>query len=141
MADVSVGKEMVPELRRSLGPQLPGFLMKQRWFGGKARKISSAELADVVPIRLQSSEALLLIVIVQYADHDEEVYAMPVLREVNAASTPETESGSLKFQTAGAGEAVILTDALKNEELLSALLELIQQKAIVPGEKGELRAP
>jgi maltose alpha-D-glucosyltransferase/alpha-amylase len=140
MADVGVGKEMVPELRRSLASQLPGFLIKQRWFGGKARKISSAELADVVPIRLQSSEALLLIVVVQYADNDEEVYAIPVLREVNAASTPETESGSLKVQTAGGGEAAILTDALKNEELLSALLELIQQKAIVPGEKGELRA-
>jgi predicted trehalose synthase len=138
MADVGVGKELVPELRRSLAPQLPGFLVKQRWFGGKARKISSAELIDVVPIRMQPSEALLLIVTVKYADNIEESYAMPVLRAANAPSTPETESSSLKFQMAG--EPVILADALKNEEFLSALLDLIRQKAIVHGEKGELRA-
>jgi maltose alpha-D-glucosyltransferase/alpha-amylase len=41
---------------------------------------------------------------------------------------------------AGTGEPVILTDALKNEEFLSTLLDLIRQKAIVHGEKGELRA-
>jgi maltose alpha-D-glucosyltransferase/alpha-amylase len=140
MADVGVGREMYSELRRALAPQLPAFLMEQRWFGGKARQISSAELSDVVPIRLQTSEALLLIVAVRYADNTEESYAMPVLRAVNAASTPETESSSLKFQMAEDGEPVRLTDALKNENFLSALLELIQQKAIVSGEKGELRA-
>jgi maltose alpha-D-glucosyltransferase/alpha-amylase len=140
MADVGVGREMYSELRRSLAPQLPAFLMEQRWFGGKARQISSAELSDVIPIRLQTSEALLLIVAVRYADNTEESYAMPVLRAVNAASAPETESSSLKFQTAEDGEPVRLTDALKNENFLTALLELIQQKAIVPGEKGELRA-
>jgi trehalose synthase-fused probable maltokinase len=141
MADVGAGKELYAELQRSLAPQLPGFLIEQRWFGGKARKIISAELVDVVPIRLQTSEALVLIVIVKYADNTEESYAMPVLRAANAASTPETESGSLVIRTAAeAGRPVILTDALKNEEFLSALLELIQQKAIVHGEKGELRA-
>jgi maltose alpha-D-glucosyltransferase/alpha-amylase len=140
MADVGVGKELVPELRRSLAPQLPGFLIKQRWFGGKARKISSAELIDVVPIRMQTSEALLLIITVKYVDNIEESYAMPVLRAANAPSTPETESSSLRFQMAGAGAPVILADALKNEEFLSTLLDLIRQKAIVHGEKGELRA-
>ena len=86
MADVGVGKELVPELRRSLAPQLPGFLIKQRWFGGKARKISSAELIDVVPIRMQTSEALLLVITVKYVDNIEESYAMPVLRAANAVS-------------------------------------------------------
>src|SRR6202050_5272038 len=140
MADVGVGKELVPELRRSLAPQLPSCLIKQRVFGRKARKISFSELIDVVPIRMQTSEALLLIVTVKYADNIEESYAMPVLRAVSPPSTPETESSSLNFQMAGTGEPVILIDALKNEEFLSTLLDLIRQKAIVHGEKGELRA-
>jgi maltose alpha-D-glucosyltransferase/alpha-amylase len=140
MADVGVSKEMAPELRKSLAPQLPTFLIKQRWFGGKARNISSAEVSDVVPIRLQTSEALLLIVTVKYMDNTEESYAMPVLCATNAPSAADTDSNSLKLQTTRSGEPVILTDALKNEEFLSALLELIQQKSTVHGEKGELRA-
>jgi len=140
MSDVGVGKATYPELRRSLASQLPGFLIKQRWFGGKARKISSAELIDVIPIRLQASEALLLFVTVKYADNTQESYAMPVLRAVNPASPPESESSSLVVQAGEADEPVVLIDALKNEEFLSGLLALVQQKAIVHGEKGELRA-
>ena len=136
MSDVGVGKATYPELRRSLAAQLPGFLIQQRWFGGKARKIDSTELIDVIPIRLQASEALLLFVTVKYANDAEESYAMPVLRAASAEST--AESRSLVVQTAG--EPVVLIDALKDEEFLSALLALIQQKAVVHGEKGELRA-
>jgi maltose alpha-D-glucosyltransferase / alpha-amylase len=139
MADAGVGKTLYPELRRVLALRLPAFLGEQRWFGGKARKISSAELADVIPIPLASSEALILIVTVNYADNTEECYAMPVRRTGSGTSTQEIEPSSLKFQS-GNGEPMILVDALKNEEFLSAVLELIQEKAIVQGEKGELRA-
>jgi len=141
MAEPGVGKDIVPELRRALAPQLPAFLMKQRWFGGKARKIQSAELSDIVPIRLQSaSEAFLLMVLVRYADGNEELYAMPVVPTVNVSATPEEEGASLQIPSVKGGAPLVLADALKNEESLSALLELIQRKAVVSGENGELRA-
>ena len=79
MADPAVGKEMYPELRRSLPQQLPAFLIRQRWFGGKARQIRSAELADVVPIRSEAMEAFLLVVTVKYAAGADDSYAIPVL--------------------------------------------------------------
>src|ERR1035438_9000037 len=96
MADVSVGKEMYSELRRDLAPQLPAFLLKQRWFGGKARRIKSADVTDVVPIRMPGSEAFVLMIKVTYEDNAEESYAMPLLRAVGSAVTPELEASGLK---------------------------------------------
>src|SRR5580692_1404650 len=140
MADVGVGREFYTQLRNSLAAQLPAFLMKQRWFGGKARKINSAELTDVIPIPVQSQEALQLTVTVRYADNTDESYAVPVLRVADATSVSGGELSSLKVQTDAAATPVVLTDALKNEEFLYALLEMIQGKVTLRGERGELRA-
>jgi trehalose synthase-fused probable maltokinase len=138
MADVGVSREMYPQLRSALAGQLPAFLMKQRWFGGKARRIVSAELTDVISIPTAAQAALLLMVTVRYADNAEESYAMPVLRLADAHHARDDDSSSFKVSTDGG--LVVLTDALKNEEFLVALLDLIQRKATVQGEKGELRA-
>jgi maltose alpha-D-glucosyltransferase / alpha-amylase len=140
MVQVGVGKEMHPQLRSALAAQLPAFLMKQRWFGGKARGISSAELADIILIPAPAQAALLLMVTVKYADNTDESYAMPVLRVADDTTNTEGESFSMRLQTDASAAPVFLTDALKNEEFLSALLDLIQRRAILPGEKGELRA-
>jgi trehalose synthase-fused probable maltokinase len=140
MADSAVGREMYPELRRSLPPQLPGFLVNQRWFGGKARQIRSAEIVDVVSIRVKGLEAFLLVVAVRYVDGAEENYAIPVLRREGADSASQDDSAGLKLEVASAARAVVLVDALKDERFLHVLLDLIKEQAIVPGEKGELRA-
>jgi trehalose synthase-fused probable maltokinase len=138
MADTAVGRELYPELRRALPPQLAGFLMRQRWFGGKARTIRSAELADVLPIAAGDAQVFLLVVAVKYAEGPEESYAVPVVRAAAAGS--EIEAGALRIETRQTGGALILTDALKDERFLRALLELIEGRAVVAGEKGELRA-
>ncbi len=140
MADSAVGKEMYPELRRSLPLQLPAFLVRQRWFGGKARHIRAAELGDVIPIRGEGVEAFLLVVTVKYAEGADESYAIPVLPAEESTQSQVTDSASLRLETRQAGGFVVLSDALKNEAFLKTLLELIQKEAIVPGERGELRA-
>ena len=38
-------------LRRAVAEQLAAYLLKQRWFGGKARQIRSTELIDLVPVQ------------------------------------------------------------------------------------------
>src|ERR1700685_2648111 len=138
MADSAVGKEMYPELRRSLPPQLPGFLARQRWFGGKARQIRSAELADVIPIRSEGVGAFLMVVTVKYAEGADDSYALPVLRAEQSTQGREADPASLRLETPRG--FVVLTDALKNEAFLKTLLELIRREAVLAGEKGELRA-
>ena len=131
---------MVPELRRSLASQLPAYLARQRWFGGKARQVRTVELADVLPIRAEALEAFLLVVTVKYADGNDENYALPVLPAESAPSGGENDASRLTIASSETSGQLVLTDALKNKEFLKTLLGLIQQKAIVHGEKGQLRA-
>ena len=141
MANSGAATQMYPELRRLLPPQLPEFLMKQRWFGGKARQIDSAEITDVIPISRRNLEYLLLIANVRYANGTEESYSVPLSFAQEATSTREVVSCSLKIRTSTeGGEARILTDALTNEDFLRGLLEMVEQKTITEGDKGELRA-
>jgi maltose alpha-D-glucosyltransferase / alpha-amylase len=140
MAESAAGREVYPELRKSLPSQLPAYLMNQRWFGGKARAIRSVDVLDVVPIPLpqQNQHALLLIISVQYAAGVGEGYALPVLRQ--AASPEARENAFLRVEGPQGNAGLVLVDALKNEAFLSALLQLIEQRAVIPGEKGQLRA-
>jgi len=144
MAESAAGREFYPELRRELAAQLPSYLAGQRWFGGKARTISAAELLDVVPVPLVSTiagsdprQALLLIVSITYTEGPGDSYAIPVLR---AADVTVDRGGSAHLKISGAGGSFEVVDALKEEAFLSALLQLIDAQATLHGEKGELRA-
>ena len=140
MADPAVGKEMYPELRRSLPAQLPAFLVGRRWFGGKARQIRATELVDVIPIRSTDASAFLLVVAVKYADGAGETYAVPLLRtEQTAGAAAAAGHAALKIDAPKSGGSIVFTDALQNEAFLSMLFELIQRQEVLPGEKGELR--
>ena len=41
-------------LKENLPAALPEFLVKQRWFGAKARTISSVEVSDIIPFHSDS---------------------------------------------------------------------------------------
>jgi trehalose synthase-fused probable maltokinase len=142
MTDSAAGRGVFPELRRSLPSQLPAYLAGQRWFGGKARTIRSAELIDVIPILLagdRAPAAFLLIVSISYATGPGDSYAIPVIRvELDSAAT--LGQSHLKIAASEAVGGSALVDALKNEAFLSAMLQLIHRQATLPGEKGELRA-
>src|SRR4029077_17706813 len=123
MAKFAVGKEIYPELQKSLPPQLPAFLAKQRWFGGKAGRVFSAELAGIIPMRSGVLEVLLLVASVKYADGTEESYAMPVACAEEQSSLSDVDSSFLRVEGRQHGNVLVLTDALKSEEFLKTLLE------------------
>jgi maltose alpha-D-glucosyltransferase/alpha-amylase len=139
MANFAVAKERYPQLQRLLPPQLPAFLSKQRWFGGKARQIRAAELADVIPIRGGDLEFLLLVVSLQYADGTGESYAMPVSCAEEPSSSSQSDSATLKVEALHPGSALVLTDALKSEDFLNSLLEMIRSNTTIEGHNGTLR--
>src|SRR4029077_311121 len=133
MADSAAGREVFPALRKWLPPQLPGYLAGQRWFGGKARTIQSVDLLDVVPIPLivgaGPENAYLLIVLVVYTSGPAERYGIPALR-TEAHSRAAIEQPAINIEDSGAASSFVLTDGLKNESFLSALLELIDRQAV-----------
>ena len=57
----------------------PDYLLKQRWFGGKARKIASVDVIDTLPIPVGGGNAFIFIASVHYADGADEFYAIPLV--------------------------------------------------------------
>lgn len=58
---------------------LPPFLKKCRWFGGKAKSISKVKIDTVLPLKVESGLAYLLIVEVSYVQHLAELYFLPII--------------------------------------------------------------
>jgi trehalose synthase-fused probable maltokinase len=132
MADLGTGKKMDFTLQSTLAAQLPEYLQKQRWFGGKARKIASVDVVDTLHIPAGAANAYMFVAVVRYADGAEEIYAIPLARSegagVDGLKVPGPDGGSM-----------MLADGLKNVGFLSALAELIELGTSIAGEKGELR--
>ena len=132
MAQVGTGTKMEPQLHTMLAAQLPGYLPKQRWFGGKARKIASVEVVDTLPIPLKSGNAYIFVARVRYADGPDEFYSIPLASAEAAGTEGLNVPGS-------DGGATTLIDGLKNAAFMTALAELIERGTAIGGQNGELR--
>ena len=135
----AVKRQIYSDLRTRLPARLPEFLAKQRWFGGKARQVVSTEIADIVPMRGDGSEALLLVVSVHYADGTDENYSLPVVCMDQPAAGVESESVLLNLQNDETGKVSLVVDAARNAGFLALLFAVIEQEMVFPGENGELR--
>jgi maltose alpha-D-glucosyltransferase/alpha-amylase len=129
------------ELRLVLPEQLPAYFSMQRWFGGKARQIRSAELTDLVPLQTGHADALVLLVRVEYESGPGDTYVLPMICSEVAIDQPADGNGILTVRKGGqaAGDTV-LTDALQNDEFLGWLLDAIEVKLVSKGVTGQIRA-
>jgi len=131
-------KEIYQELRTALPPLLPGYLATQRWFGGKARQIRSAEIADIVPLTKTRFEAFVLLLRLEYTTGPGEMYVLPLLwSEEEMAESAATD---LKVHSGARGTDLHLRNALTDDEFLRSLLDAIEKKAAFSGYEGEIRA-
>ena len=132
MADLGAGKKMASTLQTALASQLPEYLLKQRWFGGKARKVASVDVVDTLSIPAGGGNAYIFVVVVHYDDGADEFYAIPLVRSEGAGAE------GLKVPIPDGG-SMMLADGLKNAAFLTALAELIEKGIAIAGENGELR--
>ncbi len=123
-------------MRRTLEERfLPEFLPRQRWFGGKARVITSCRLED--SIRL-TDRAGLLILNLQYADGRVEHYlaALAITLGERAMKLREEHPGAIVGNITAGNESGVLHDALFSDDACRALLELARTAGRVEGETG-----
>lgn len=128
-------------LRAAIPAQLPAYLEKQRWFGGKARQIRSSELIDVIPFQ-QGGRAFFLLARVEYETGPGDTYVLPVFSHIESTGSngPESDSALLILENAQPGPRLVLTDALQNPEFLLGLLQAVKEESFFQGWKGELRS-
>jgi maltose alpha-D-glucosyltransferase/alpha-amylase len=117
--------------RPELEEALPGFLRHARWFGGKARRVKSVEIRDLVPVGDDSRVAgVIAIVSVDYVDGDPDTYVVPL-----GCATPERTAELLEYNPRAVvarlrlrdGEHA-LHDAVGEPELPSALVDAMRRR-------------
>ena len=119
--------------REALAP----FLIRQRWFAGKARHIRAARFADWGLVRRGDHPMFLTIIDVEYRDAGRERYVVPltiVSGETAKWVMTETPHASLA-RVSGARKGVI-ADASVDDEFASAILHALEHEQGVRTKRG-----
>jgi maltose alpha-D-glucosyltransferase/alpha-amylase len=117
---------------------LPEFLPKQRWFGGKARRIASTAVIDWGTF--DGGRSALAFVRVSYESGEPDVYLAPLGMSFGAAAAEIQEKfqgAILELVTSPEGVGV-LRDGMFNEEALLAFLRLIQESGKIETKLGTI---
>jgi maltose alpha-D-glucosyltransferase / alpha-amylase len=128
-----------PPSKQAFEDFLTRTLPNRRWFGGKSRAIKATEISEVIPMGEQPSSACVL-VRVEYANGDPEVYFMPLA----FAAGSEAEQVEQRARRSGITRLVvddkegILYGAVHEVSFCTQLLEAIGKRGRLPGEVGEL---
>jgi maltose alpha-D-glucosyltransferase/alpha-amylase len=128
------------DARGALEEALPSYLLSRRWFGGKARKTKSVQIADAVPVGERGAEPVghLLLLETEYTDGDPETYVLPLGFSPADAPQPPQHAVVARLRT-GYGEGVLF-DALHDPRFSCALLDAISRRRTLTGGDGKLHA-
>jgi maltose alpha-D-glucosyltransferase/alpha-amylase len=132
--------------RPALEKILPEYLLKCRWFGGKARQVRAARILDAYRAPFDSSSAYFVFAEVQYAAGLPESYLLPLAfapaeRAVEIAQTsPAAPLAQLIIHDGARASGGILFDALADARFSKSLLEAIARKRRFKGDGGEIAA-
>jgi maltose alpha-D-glucosyltransferase / alpha-amylase len=122
---------------------LPGYIKNCRWFGGKARKIQSVEVREIVPLNREDFQSLLLIISVEYAEGLPELYSLPVTvtdgEEDSNRIFSESPHAAIARVKLGTSETV-LYDAVYSDDFRMVLISMLRKKAKFRATRGELSA-
>ncbi|MHB1700249.1 MAG: maltose alpha-D-glucosyltransferase [Acidobacteriaceae bacterium] len=118
---------------------LPGYLLRQRWFGAKSRRVVSARVVDHAA--LKSPDAALVIVEVGYAEGPNDLYSVPLAASFGEAAQKlreESPSTLLAEVVSPLGDGVV-HDALDREDVCLELLGLIADEGVLQGAAGKVQ--
>ncbi|MDQ3604702.1 MAG: maltose alpha-D-glucosyltransferase, partial [Gemmatimonadota bacterium] len=114
------------------------WLLRQRWFRGKAREIEALELFDRAVLAPEGAPHLLLVTIrVRYAGADPELYLLPL--SFHSPGAPEAETEPVVVYVGATGE-VCLYEALLDRHSSLALLDAIEKEKELDSSTGVFRA-
>jgi maltose alpha-D-glucosyltransferase / alpha-amylase len=126
-------------LRNSLPVALPQFLIRQRWFGGKARTIFSVEVLDIIPFDSATLRSYLILAKVNYTSGPAETYDIPLVRAAHGPGQL-SDSSLLRVRARNFPDEIVLKDALTDESFLAHLLDVVANGVAVGGTRGQVRA-
>lgn len=115
--------------RAELEKLLPGYLMKVRWFGGKARQIASVKLTSTIPLPSEQLKPYVANIRVNYDDGGHQTYVLPLdYAQGKRGEQIKSESPQAiitRFEVGGTKG--MLYDASQDKEFASLLLDSIRK--------------
>ncbi|PWT98798.1 MAG: maltose alpha-D-glucosyltransferase [Terriglobia bacterium] len=122
-------------IRDQLNGMMPAFLRARRWFRGQTRYLRTAEISEIV--RFPKSASSVLLVRVEYAEGDDEVYTLPL--SVGVGDPGDNRFVLARLQ-APDGSSARLSSALRDREFCDEVLSAILRRRRFPGTSGEIVA-
>jgi maltose alpha-D-glucosyltransferase/alpha-amylase len=121
---------------------LLGYVKHRRWFAGKARRLKSAQISDVIPVPGVVGGAYLTAVAISYAEGDPDTYQLP-LAFANAAEAPHIlerwpHSAIAWVRVHGEEGRGLLYDALGPPAFAEAVLGAVARRRRVAAGRGVL---
>lgn len=118
---------------------LPEFLPKQRWFGGKARRIQSTRIEDWAS--LPDSNAVLALVEVKYERGEPDSYLLPIALSFDEAADKlfEESPNSILSPAFARNRRGVLHDGTLDDAACAALFSLIEHARQIPTRNGMIR--
>ncbi|HYM49403.1 MAG TPA: maltose alpha-D-glucosyltransferase [Candidatus Limnocylindrales bacterium] len=118
---------------------LPTFLRQRRWFGGKARRIKSAHVGEIIPMPWAGGAARLCLVDVEYVEGEQETYAVPLAYAQDRDGSLEARSpDALVARVEGPDGLGLIYDALADPGFCQLLLQTIARRRRLKGAFGVL---
>ncbi|MEN6337900.1 MAG: putative maltokinase, partial [Phycisphaerales bacterium] len=118
------------------------YIRRARWFGGKGKTLRAIAIADHLSIPTRSHPIYLLLLEVTYAAGGKDTYILPLgfaagdLQTKLSQESPEVVIGQLRL----GNEQGVLYEAVGNEDLHSALLEIVSRGRSRKMDGGHLTA-
>ena len=129
----------------AMAKALPDFLPRCRWFRSKTRAIKTVRVADTISLVEGPGEAHLVLANVEYHNAESEQYVIPIALEADGTgpggARPELTIAHLRLGGSRNGDVDgRLFEASADPRFAWAMLELVERRRRVRGQRGELSA-
>jgi len=118
---------------------LPDYLMKMRWFGGKARSVQSLRVAGITPIPVAGNKVMLVLIEASYKSGLPELYQLMIgfLSDKEAAAMKDNYPNSPICTATVDGHKGILYDAIYSNAVQQQLLAHMAAQHSIPVDDTE----
>lgn len=129
--------------RTALEAALPRFLLQRRWFGAKARTISTTRLVDAVPIDPGDElRGVLALIRVEYVEGEPDLYGVPLAfatgEHAERLVAEQQQAVVARLDLREQGTMGVLHDALVEAAFGAQLLDAMVRKRRFRGRAGEV---
>jgi maltose alpha-D-glucosyltransferase/alpha-amylase len=121
---------------------LPGFIPRQRWFGGKARRLAGVRVVDWARLPAGAGLGWLTVCATDFDDGTSDRYclALGVTAGPEGAGLVESLPAWVLARLTGPGGEAVLHDALADDGFCAALLAAVGAGSEFPTQAGRVRA-